>query len=201
MEAHDLFRDGERADVTLEAELAAALEAVRHGAPPPEFAPWALRIFAHQFERNPPYRAFCARRGVSPAGVARWEDVPPVPTAAFRRVDLACAPAETVFRTSGTTRADERGRHLVPHLPLPRLGARDLRALRPPGPLPARVPLPRPLARAAADSSLVRMCAWVGEALAASIEWMAGAEGSTRNACSTASPRRRRTAMLCSSSA
>ena len=164
--------------MTLEAELAAALEAVRHGAPPPEFAPWALRIFAHQFEQNAPYRAFCARRGVSPASVARWEDVPPVPTAAFRRVDLACAPAEAVFRTSGTTRAEERGRHLVPHLPLYRASALATfeRFVLPDRFRPACLCLvPSPALRP--DSSLVQMCAWVGDALAASLEWMANAEG------------------------
>src|SRR6266566_1443237 len=74
----------------LEAELATALEAAGRGTPPPDFAAWALRLFAHQFERNAPYRAFCERRGVTPATVARWEDVPAVPSAAFRRVDLAC---------------------------------------------------------------------------------------------------------------
>src|SRR5919198_805218 len=108
---------------SLEAELAAAIEAAGPRAPPPDFAAWALSVFAHQFERNAPYRAFCARRGVTPATVARWEDVPAVPSAAFRRVDLACGPPEAVFRTSGTTGAGARGRHLVPHLALYRASA------------------------------------------------------------------------------
>src|SRR5690349_13247954 len=100
--------------VTLEAELTAAIEAAARGAPPPDFATWALRLFAHQFEHNAPYRAFCARRGVTPATVACWEDVPAVPSAAFRRADLACGPAEAVFRTSGTTGGPAaRGRHVV----------------------------------------------------------------------------------------
>src|SRR5213592_3643710 len=51
--------------VTLEEELAAAIEAAGRGAPPPDFAAWALRVFAHQFEHNAPYRAFCTRRGVA----------------------------------------------------------------------------------------------------------------------------------------
>src|SRR5438093_1922695 len=107
---------------SLEAELTATIDATRDGASFPDFEPWALRIFTHQFEQNPPYRAFCERRGVRPEAIARWEDVPPVPTAAFRRVDLTCGPPEAIFRTSGTTRA-ERGRHLVPHLALYRASA------------------------------------------------------------------------------
>src|SRR5213083_3404801 len=96
--------------VTLEEELAAAIEAAARGVPPPDFEPWALRVFAHQFEHNAPYRAFCVRRGVTPATVARWEDVPAVPSAAFRHADLACGAPERIFRTSGTTRPLERGR-------------------------------------------------------------------------------------------
>src|SRR5262245_5179293 len=174
MVGHDPFRARMRAEVTLEAELAVALEAVRRGSPAPDFASWALRIFAHQFERNAPYRAFCARRGISPVGAARWEDVPPVPTAAFRRVDLACGEPEAVFRTSGTTDAAAPGRHLVPHLALYRASALAAfeRFVLPDGfrlacicLLPARP-----------DSSLVQMCSWVGEALAASVEWIVDAE-------------------------
>jgi len=162
----------------LEADLAAALEAAGRGAPPPDFAAWALRIFAHQFERNAPYRAFCERRGVTPATVARWEDVPAVPSAAFRRVELACGPPEAVFRTSGTSGAGARGRHLVPCLALYRASALATFA---PFVLPdaARLPClclaPPPALRP--DSSLVQMCVWVGEGLASGIEWMIGERG------------------------
>ena len=98
---------------------------------PSRSRPGPLRVFAHQFARNAPYRAFCERRGVTPATVASWEDVPPVPTAAFRHADLACGPPQAVFRTSGTGGgAEARGRHLVPApRPLPRLGPDRLRAL------------------------------------------------------------------------
>src|SRR5213594_2031182 len=108
---------------SLEADLAAAITAWTRGRPPPDFEPWALRIFAHQFAGNAPYRAFCERRGLTPARVVRWEEVPAVPTAAFRRVDLACGPPEAVFRTSGTSGAGARGRHLVPCLALYRASA------------------------------------------------------------------------------
>src|SRR5437867_3585245 len=164
--------------MTLEAELAAAIEAAARGVPPPDFEPWALRVFAHQFEHNAPYRAFCVRRGVTPATVARWEDVPAVPSVAFRQVDLACGPPEAVFVTSGTTNRAARGRHLVPHLALYRCSALAsfARFVLPDGVrLPCLAFVPPPALRPA--SSLVQMCVWVGEALASSIEWMIGERG------------------------
>ena len=164
--------------VTLEEELAAAIEAAGRGAPPADFAAWALRVFAHQFEHNAPYRAFCTRRGVTPATVARWEDVPAVPSAAFRQVDLACGPPEAVFSTSGTTSAAARGRHLVPHLALYRASALATFArfvLPDAARLPCLSLVPPPALRP--DSSLVQMCVWVGEALASGIEWMIGERG------------------------
>ena len=164
--------------VTLEEELAAAIEAAGRGAPPPDFAAWALRVFAHQFEHNAPYRAFCTRRGVTPATVARWEDVPAVPSVAFRQVDLACGPPEAIFSTSGTTSAAARGRHLVPHLALYRASALATFArfvLPDAARLPCLSLVPPPALRP--DSSLVQMCVWVGEALASGIEWMIGERG------------------------
>jgi hypothetical protein len=84
----------------------------------------ARAVFAFQYEASTPYRAFCDRRGRSPGRVTRWQDVPALPTTAFKTVDLACAPPEKVFRTSGTTQGGERrGRHLVPRLELYRRGA------------------------------------------------------------------------------
>jgi len=164
--------------VSLEAELATAIRAAGDDAAFP-FDEWALRVFAHQFEHNAPYRAFCQRRGVTPGTLASWEDVPPVPTAAFRTTDLSCGPAQATFRTSGTTAgADSRGRHLVPHLDLYRASAlvTFARFLLPDGArLPALFLLPPPRQRP--DSSLVHMCAWVGDELATGAEWFGGADG------------------------
>jgi len=164
--------------MTLEAELAAAIDATRTGAPAPDFEAWALRIFAHQFARNAPFRAFCERRGATPATVTRWDDVPPVPTAAFRHVDLACGAAEAVFKTSGTTNAAARGHHLVPSLALYRASALAAfeRFVIPDGfRLPYLCLVPPPTLRP--ESSLVRMCAWVGEAFGTSVEWLVGDDG------------------------
>jgi hypothetical protein len=77
----------------------------------------ALRSFRFQYEHNPPYRAYCDRRRATPDSVARADDVPAVPTAAFKQVALVAgdpAHAQAVFRTSGTTRGHEqRGTHYL----------------------------------------------------------------------------------------
>ena len=160
--------------VSLAAELVAAI-ATRASF---EFEAWAQRIFRHQFERNAPYRAFCERRGVRPETVARWEDVPPVPAAAFRRAELACGPPEAIFLTSGTTDGAARGRHLVPHLAVYRasaLGAFEHFMLPDGAHLTHLFLVPSPELRP--DSSLARMCAWVGEAFGRDVEWLVGGDG------------------------
>lgn len=85
--------------------------------PEARFGELALAAFRLQHEHVEPYRRYCRRRGIEPDGVGGWRDVPPVPTAAFRVVDLVAgdpAAAPLVFRTSGTTRgAAHRGRHPV----------------------------------------------------------------------------------------
>jgi len=79
----------------------------------------ALEVFAFQYERNPAYRRFCDQRGVTPDPIVRWDDIPAVPTAAFKFLDLTCAPPEHVFLTSGTsTRGERRGQHGFPWLEL-----------------------------------------------------------------------------------
>ena len=84
-----------------------------------EFDALAVQIFAHQFARCEPYQRFCRGRGVLPRKVRRWQDIPPVPISAFKEVTLSCAPTalcERVFMTSGTTRAEIKGRHWHPTL-------------------------------------------------------------------------------------
>lgn len=84
-----------------------------------DFNTFALMVFAHQFRLNLPYQRFCVARGQTPETVTRWQDIPAVPTVAFKELDLACAPPEKIFLTSGTTRGQEkRGRHLMPDLRL-----------------------------------------------------------------------------------
>ncbi len=82
----------------------------------------ALRVFHFQFENNIPYRKYCERRLGSMHDVARWQEIPAVPTAAFKEAALVAgdaSAAEAVFRTSGTTRgAEKRGAHYVLDLEL-----------------------------------------------------------------------------------
>jgi hypothetical protein len=116
---------GRPSDASLEARLAATIDELVglfrgwEGDIWPEdrFGSLALRVFALQFEGNLPYRRWCLARGAGPDRVRSWREIPPVPTAAFRAVDLAVGdPAEAplLFRTSGTTRgAAVRGRHPV----------------------------------------------------------------------------------------
>ncbi|MCI0484436.1 MAG: hypothetical protein L0Y78_07625 [candidate division NC10 bacterium] len=77
----------------------------------------ALEVFAFQYQRNPAYRRFCDRRGVTPDTIVRWDDIPALPTAAFKFLDPTCAPPEHVFLTSGTSQGgDRRGQHGFPWL-------------------------------------------------------------------------------------
>jgi hypothetical protein len=75
----------------------------------------ALALFAVQFEQSPIYGRFCAARGATPDRVKRWQEIPAVPTGAFKEVDLRCFPAERtvkVFRTSGTSLERRGALHL-----------------------------------------------------------------------------------------
>jgi hypothetical protein len=75
----------------------------------------ALAAFAFQVERIAPYRRLCAARGASPGRVASWREVPPVPAAAFRTLELATDPPVETFRSSGTASGAARGVHLQPY--------------------------------------------------------------------------------------
>lgn len=71
-----------------------------------EFNGMALVLFALQFAHNPPYWAFCESRNIQPHTVTHWTQIPAVPTAAFKELDLTCLPADqrtNVFHSSGTT--------------------------------------------------------------------------------------------------
>ena len=84
-----------------------------------QFDQLALRLFAYQYNNNVPFRRFCQRRGATTRSVKSWRDIPAVPIDAFKAMELRCEPPcpdERVFMTSGTTRADMRGRHFHPRL-------------------------------------------------------------------------------------
>ncbi len=162
--------------------LCADLEEVfARGVDAPDADAWfealALRVFAHQFEANDTYRAFCEGRGVAPDRITSWEDVPTVPARAFRHVDLVSAegPPEAVFLTSGTTaQATARGRHPVPRLSLYTASLRPaFRAHLLPGgerlPLLSLIPSPA----LAPGSSLSTMIGDVADTFATRVSWLA----------------------------
>ena len=84
-----------------------------------QFDQLALRLFAYQYANNEPYRRFCQGRGATLRKVRGWRDIPAAPIDAFKELALRCqpaAPTDRVFMTSGTTRADVKGRHHHPTL-------------------------------------------------------------------------------------
>jgi hypothetical protein len=79
------------------------------------FEALALELFAFQWERCLPYRRFCEGRGVRPSRVSRWQEIPAVPTGAFKELELRSFPAQLsshVFRTSGTATSARGALHL-----------------------------------------------------------------------------------------
>ena len=128
-----------------------------------DFNALSLEVFAQQFRLNLPYQRFCMARNQTPGTVTRWQDIPAVPTVAFKELDLTCGPPQKIFLTSGTTRGqDQRGRHFVPDLQLYYASALahfstcvlpDNRRLR----MLALIPSPEALP----TSSLTQMAAWV----------------------------------------
>jgi hypothetical protein len=78
-----------------------------------EFNELALTLFRLQFVNNAAYRRLCEFRGITPERVAAWEQIPAVPTVAFKELELTSLPANertTVFFSSGTTQ-QQRSRH------------------------------------------------------------------------------------------
>lgn len=71
----------------------------------------ARALFEHQYAHIEAYRAFCDRRGVTPANLGSWLEIPAVPTEVFKHVRLLTSDAVVrTFRTSGTTQG-ARGEH------------------------------------------------------------------------------------------
>ena len=70
----------------------------------------ALEAFSFQRDRIEPYRALCQRQGLT-TEPATWEQVPLVPTLAFKRLELCAGEPLETFRSSGTT-APQKSVHL-----------------------------------------------------------------------------------------
>jgi hypothetical protein len=88
-------------------EVRAMLDAGVAGDPAP-FERLSLEMFAFQYANNEPYRRFCDAKGVQPDRVSRWQEIPAVPTQAFKTDVVASFPMEQAVQevlTSGTTEA------------------------------------------------------------------------------------------------
>lgn len=71
-----------------------------------QFASLACELFALQFDQVASYRRLCEVRQVAPGTLTDWRQIPAIPTAAFKELELtSLVPAErtTVFHSSGTT--------------------------------------------------------------------------------------------------
>src|SRR5262245_47492917 len=71
-----------------------------------QFGAFALELFSLQFAANSAYRKICEALCATPQTVTDWKQIPAVPTAAFKELELTClAPTERthVFHSSGTT--------------------------------------------------------------------------------------------------
>jgi len=72
----------------------------------------ALREFELQYHTVEPYREDCKNKGVMPETVKEWQQIPAVPSAAFKKFVMASFPvekAEHAYFTSGTTDPTRKG--------------------------------------------------------------------------------------------
>jgi hypothetical protein len=94
-------------------ERGMGLDSTHAGSDEQDFNALAHGLFSLQFEHNPPYRRFCEARGARPESVRHWNEVPAIPTGAFKEFEFSCLPIEQrtkVFYSSGTT-AQQASRH------------------------------------------------------------------------------------------
>lgn len=94
-------------------ELEGRLREFFRGAPAHEFEPLSLELFGLQFAHNLPYRRFCEAEQRTPDSVRSWTEIAPIPTAAFKDLELTSIPPgqrTAEFHSSGTT-AQRPSRH------------------------------------------------------------------------------------------
>ncbi len=85
-----------------------------------EFEQKALELFREQAQEVPVYKTFIKHLGVSPERVSSLEDIPFLPVSFFKthRVLREGLKAERIFRSSGTSEAEERAEHHVADIEL-----------------------------------------------------------------------------------
>ncbi|MCJ7618583.1 MAG: hypothetical protein MUO43_18835 [Desulfobacterales bacterium] len=77
------------------------------------FVELALREFELQYHTIEPYREYCKNKGISPKSATTWEQIPAVPSLAFKKFALASFPvdkAEHAYFTSGTNNPAIKGK-------------------------------------------------------------------------------------------
>jgi hypothetical protein len=147
----------------LHARARSFVDAFERGESKIDFDRFAIELACYQADHASGYARLCRARGIDLASLAKAEDIPAVPTDAFKLTRVATfEPSETkaVFRTSGTT-IGARGSHEMRDLGTYEAAslafgrqwlARDFRE-----PMPVVVLAPPPAV--AVDSSLGHMCA------------------------------------------
>lgn len=71
-----------------------------------EFNGFAVLLFALQFKHNAAYQRICEAQSIHTDAISHWTEIPIVPTAAFKELELTSLPPEQrtqVFHSSGTT--------------------------------------------------------------------------------------------------
>ena len=93
--------------------LAAVANRFAPGEESARFEELAHGLFAVQYALNAPFQSLCRTRGLRPGCLASWRDIPGVPTAAYKDLEVTCLPIPErtrVFHSSGTS-LGRRGRH------------------------------------------------------------------------------------------
>src|SRR6267154_4811397 len=88
-------------------------ESIQSGFQAEHFEMLALELFTLQFKHNSAYRKICEVRKLTPEVVEHWTQIPAVPTAAFKELELTSLARDertTTFHSSGTT-GQEPSRH------------------------------------------------------------------------------------------
>ena len=88
-------------------------ESIHSGFQSESFDALALELFGLQFKHNSAYRKVCAARGLTPQVIEHWTQIPAMPTATFKELELTClAPCDRakIFHSSGTTK-QKQSRH------------------------------------------------------------------------------------------
>ena len=70
------------------------------------FQSLAMDLFALQYDLNGPYRKLCDAQGILPENVGSWQQIPAMPAAGFKDLEVSALPAglrNRVFLSSGTT--------------------------------------------------------------------------------------------------